>query len=71
MATLREIRSAMADELAAIGVDPFQIAESIADFRLPESDVTWAQVAWVQGEYVDALLYGATAVRRHRGIRNH
>lgn len=71
MATLREIRSAMADELAAIGVDPFQIAEAKADFKLPESDVAWAQVAWVNGTYIDALLYGATAVRGHRGIRNH
>lgn len=70
MATLMEIRSAMADELAAIGVDPYRIAESIADFRLPESDVAWAQVVWINGEYVDALLYGATAVRRHRGVHN-
>lgn len=66
MATLREIKAAMADELAAIGVDPYQIAEVKADFKLPESDVTWAQVAWVQGTYIDALFYGATAVRGHR-----
>lgn len=66
MATLREIKAAMADELAAIGFDQSQIAEAKDNFRLPESDVTWAQVAWVQGTYIDALFYGATAVRGHR-----